>query len=93
MNNPPSLFEMWMTGWMKMVMAPWHPDVNIENKSAPLAGIEDYSIKRISNADYELLTADEKVTILKQYRMISLDDPDFYGFWMLIPRGEKNETV
>lgn len=48
--------------------------------------IEKIEMLRISNIDYEYMTVGEKLDLIDKYRMISLNDPDFEGHWLLIPK-------
>jgi hypothetical protein len=47
--------------------------------------IESITTYRISNHDYDMMSVEEKKRLISHYRMISLNDPDFDGYWMLIP--------
>ena len=49
--------------------------------------IEVFTAFRISNAVYEDMTTPEKTLLMDNYRMFTLDDPDFAGFWLLVPKG------
>jgi hypothetical protein len=90
MSNPPSLFEMFMTAWGKMVMAPWQTDVKIEEDDIKLSAsmfenIEDVTIKRITKYNYDKMSEENKERLIKEYRVKPLLDPEFDGYWMLIP--------
>lgn len=90
MSNPPSLFEMFMTTWGKMVTAPWQTDVKIEEDAIKLSAtmfenIEDVTIKKIWNHHYERMSEENKRCLNEEYRMVSLDDPEYHGSWLLIP--------
>ena len=53
--------------------------------------IESMTVDRISHIDYDMMAFGEKERLKSFYRMISLNDPDFEGYWMLIPI-HKRET-
>jgi hypothetical protein len=49
--------------------------------------IEAFTAFRMSNAVYNNLTTPERSLLMMNYRLIALDDPDFNGFWLLVPKG------
>lgn len=88
MSKPPSIFESLMTGWMNMMCSPWRSEINIDEKECnPMYDkIESTFIHKISNANYESLSAEEKNKLTLEYRMIGINDPDFIGYWLLMAK-------
>jgi hypothetical protein len=48
--------------------------------------IQDWIIQKISNIDYEMMTISEKQQLIKEYKMLSWDEPEFQDCWVLIKR-------
>ena len=44
------------------------------------------NIYKINNHDYEDMTVADKLELRKYFRMISFNEPEFYGFWFLFPK-------
>jgi hypothetical protein len=55
--------------------------------------IEVFTSFRIHNAVYEDMTVAEKSVLIQNYRMISLNDPTFNGYWLLIPRADGSDQI
>ena len=58
---------------------------DIKLSASMFENIEDNPIKKIWKHRYERMSAANKKCLNEEYRMVELDDPEYHGYWLLIP--------